>query len=149
MSNKKCIMCGEDKFISEFNKEKTTKDGLSCYCKSCRKIKRNKSYLKNKENILQKQLDKRRQSQDWVRQFKTKCAHCGEDHPATLDFHHLEGKEHGIANLTNRNNLTKKIKSLIIKEIKKCIVICSNCHRKLHWNENRVAHAGNAPASRP
>ena len=149
MSSKKCVMCGEDKLFLDFNKEKATKDGLSCYCKSCRKIKRNKSYLKNKDKILQKQLKKRRESQDWVRQFKTKCDHCGEDHPATLDFHHLTDKEHSIGSLTNKNNLTKQIKSLILKEIKKCIVLCSNCHRKLHWHENRIAHAGNAPASQP
>jgi hypothetical protein len=137
MSNKKCLMCSKSKSFSSFNKEKTTQDGLSHYCKDCRKIKRHKSYLKNKDKILSRQLEKRRQSQDWVRQFKEKCEQCGENHPATLDFHHTEGKEHGIANLTNRNNLTKTVKTLILKEIKKCKVLCSNCHRKLHWVENR------------
>ena len=149
MSNKKCSRCHEDKSIDCFNKEKTSKDGYSVYCKECRKNIRHQSYLKNKNSIISKQLEKRRKSQDWVRQFKTKCEQCGETHPATLDFHHLQDKDHGIANLTNRNNLTTKIKDLIKIEIQKCIVLCSNCHRKIHWEEKRVAHTGNAPVSRP
>jgi hypothetical protein len=33
--------------------------------------------------------------------------------------------------MIHRNYSISKIK----KEIKKCSVICSNCHRKLHWEE--------------
>jgi endonuclease I len=146
---KKCSRCKKEKSLDNFNKEKTTKDGLSTYCKNCRKNIRHKSYIKNKSSIISKQLEKRRASQDWVRQFKTKCNQCGEAHPAVLDFHHLQNKEHSIGSLTNRNNLTNKIKKLIKLEIKKCIVLCSNCHRKLHWEQNRIAHTGNAPVSQP
>lgn len=149
MSNKKCSRCQEEKSIDSFNKEKNSPDGHSVYCKDCRKNIRHKSYLKNKDSILSKQLEKRRASQDWVRKFKDRCERCGETHPAVLDFHHLQDKDHGIANLTNTNNLTDRIKELIKLEIKKCIVLCSNCHRKLHWDENRVAHTGNAPVSQP
>ena len=147
MSNKICSCCKINKSFTEFNKERSNKDGLSCYCKSCRSIKRNKSYAKHKDKIIKKQLAKRRSSQDWVRQFKKQCEKCGENHPATLDFHHIKNKKHGIGNLVNTNNLTNKIKTLIKKEIKKCIVLCANCHRKLHWEENRVARTGNAPVS--
>lgn len=146
---KTCSKCKEEKTFDHFNKEKTAKDGYGVYCKSCKKDIRRKSYIKNKESIISKQLHKRRASQDWVRQFKDKCLYCGETHPAVLDFHHLQDKEHAIGSLTNRNNLTDKIKKLIKEEIKKCIVLCSNCHRKLHWEEHRVAHTGNAPVSQP
>lgn len=147
---KKCSKCSENKPLTDFNKDRCAKDGYSIYCKHCRKHIRHTSYVKNKDSIISSQLEKRRKSQDWVRQFKDRCKHCGETHPATLDFHHIEGKEHGISNLVNRTNLTDEIKALIIIEIQKCIVLCSNCHRKLHWNENRnVAHTGNAPVSQP
>ena len=23
----------------------------------------------------------------------------------------------------------------ILKEIEKCVVVCSNCHKKIHWNQ--------------
>lgn len=53
---------------------------------------------------------------------------CGEKDVACLDFHHLRDKEFNIAN---------EIKNLSIdnlkKEIDKCIVLCANCHRKLHY----------------
>lgn len=35
---KLCTKCKIEKELSEFNKNKNTKDGLSYYCKSCRKI---------------------------------------------------------------------------------------------------------------
>lgn len=35
---KKCSKCKEQKDISQFTKDKGTKDGLLCYCKSCTKI---------------------------------------------------------------------------------------------------------------
>ena len=51
-----------------------------------------------------------------------------KDDVACLDFHHLRDKEFNIAN---------EIKNLSIdnlkKEIDKCIVLCANCHRKLHY----------------
>ena len=149
MQKKQCSKCLKQKTLDCFNQEKRMIDGYSIYCKVCRKDIRRQSYLKNKKSIISKQLEKRRQSQEWVRQFKTKCSKCGETHPAVLDFHHTDNKEHGIANLTNRNNLTNKTKQLIKIEIKKCVVLCSNCHRKLHWEENRIAHTGNAPVSQP
>jgi hypothetical protein len=52
------------------------------------------------------------------------CCLCGESDPACLDFHHLdsEEKEFEIAQLTLS-------KSKMEEEIRKCVVICSNCHR--------------------
>lgn len=134
---KNCSRCHEDKSIDCFNKEKATKDGYSQYCKDCRKAIRHQSYLKNKDSVIAKQFERRRKSQDWVRQFKTKCQHCGETHPATLDFHHTQDKDYGIASLINRTALTDKTRDLIKIEVQKCIILCSNCHRKLHWEDNR------------
>jgi len=67
-----------------------------------------------------------------INKLKIKCSQCGEDHPAILDFHHLNPKDKDF-------ELAKAIaggysKSRILKEIAKCIVLCSNCHRKLHSN---------------
>ena len=71
----------------------------------------------------------------WLRDYKEnlKCELCGENHPATLDFHHLNKD-------TKKNNINRMIKSSSIEsikeEIKLCQVLCSNCHRKLHWDDN-------------
>lgn len=47
---------------------------------------------------------------------------------ACLDFHHLKDKEFNISNEI-RNLSIENLK----KEINKCVVLCSNCHRKLHY----------------
>lgn len=49
---KTCKKCNLEKELSLFYKNKSTKDGLNCYCKSCFKEIRKESYVKNKENTL-------------------------------------------------------------------------------------------------
>jgi hypothetical protein len=41
MKTKHCNRCGKELNIKEFNKNKTTKDGLAYYCRSCRSKERN------------------------------------------------------------------------------------------------------------
>jgi hypothetical protein len=57
------------------------------------------------------------------------CQSCGESDPVVLDFHHFDPavKEGTIAKMADRN-LT--IERLAI-EVGKCVVVCSNCHRKI------------------
>ena len=77
-----------------------------------------------------KQIDERRKEiRDWVRSLRLKCQICGENHPACLDFHH-EGKKDFNVSLAWRDGYSKE---KILAEIKKCVVLCSNCHRKLHY----------------
>ena len=59
-----------------------------------------------------------------------KCAECGEDHSYCLEFHHLDPSEKEIT-------VTKAIQQRwswdrIMREVDKCVVLCANCHRKLH-----------------
>lgn len=56
------------------------------------------------------------------------CELCGESEPCTLDFHHRDPKEKesGISSL--RDKSLERIK----EEAAKCVVLCSNCHRKVH-----------------
>ncbi len=61
-----------------------------------------------------------------------RCANCGEQHPATLHFHHLnsEDKLFSIGDAVQKGYSLVKIK----KEINKCIVLCANCHTIRHYN---------------
>jgi hypothetical protein len=72
---------------------------------------------------------------NWFKEYKKNlsCTLCPENHPATLDFHHRDkdSKIMGICDLVARNYS----KEHILEEIAKCDVLCSNCHRKLHWAE--------------
>jgi len=62
------------------------------------------------------------------------CFDCGlrSEFPAVYDFHHLDPNEKEFS--ISRNGATRswdKVK----KEIEKCILLCSNCHRIRHSKE--------------
>jgi hypothetical protein len=59
------------------------------------------------------------------------CSECGEKNRCCLDFHHLDPskKDKGMSQLLRMGS-----KKRIIEEVKKCVVVCANCHRKIHCN---------------
>jgi hypothetical protein len=93
-----------------------------------------KYYLANRDKVLaataQNNLKFRR---DWAA-FKSSlaCSICGFAHPAVIDFHHPPGtKSHSVHVLSQRRSL-----KLLYAEILKCVILCANCHRIHHHNEN-------------
>lgn len=94
-----------------------------------------KWYAKNKELQAERNKVCRSKIQDWFRQYKSNlaCHICGEDHPATIDFHHREPstKVESVSRMANCGYG----KEQVLEEIKKCDIVCANCHRKLHWKE--------------
>lgn len=94
-----------------------------------------KHYRDNKQYYIDKQVERKKRIRDWFLEYRKslKCVVCGEDHPACLDFHHNDPsiKEKGVTEMVWRS----WSKSRIIREIEKCTVMCSNCHRKFHYNE--------------
>ena len=94
-------------------------------------------YAKHKDKV--KAAVSRRRStirEEWHEFKRTlKCAKCSQKHPATLDFHHLDPtKKDGIISKLVSNGCF----ALAKKEIKKCIVLCANCHRIHHWEERKA-----------
>lgn len=95
-----------------------------------------KWYLSNRD----KQITKTTERKDRVRKLwndykaKQKCSHCGVQHPAVIDFHHVikEGKKSVNKLIGERNSLRAAIK----EAEEKCIPLCANCHRIFHWNEH-------------
>lgn len=64
-----------------------------------------------------------------IRLLGGKCS-CGVCNPLVLDFHHVDhNKEKFINNIRHRRWASIKA------ELSKCIVICSNCHMELHFDE--------------
>jgi hypothetical protein len=59
----------------------------------------------------------------------SQCHFCAEDHPAALDFHHInpEEKLFRISNSWKRYGVEK-----VASEIAKCVLVCKNCHAKIH-----------------
>jgi hypothetical protein len=61
----------------------------------------------------------------------SKCAICGDTRWYVLDFHHINGKDFTISEKVREGCSLNTIK----KEIEKCILVCANCHRELHYKE--------------
>ena len=58
-----------------------------------------------------------------------KCCICGYNKCVTaLEFHHINPQEKEFTLSTNANIGFEKAK----EEIKKCILVCANCHREIH-----------------
>lgn len=69
---------------------------------------------------------------EFVKELKINgCAICGYDKCiAALEFHHVNPKDKkfnmNMCSMAGRN---------ITEELNKCILLCSNCHRELHYKE--------------
>jgi len=108
----------------EKNKERISKKSKENYQKNLNKIRlrHNKNHEKNKEEFLSK--------------FKLgkSCSVCGwNTHPEILQFHH---KDRMIKSFTIGNQ-NKVYSEKIEQEIKKCILLCPNCHAIIHLKERR------------
>ncbi len=58
-----------------------------------------------------------------------KCEKCGYDKCKTaLDFHHLDPTEKEFT-ISSANRSWESIK----EELDKCIIVCANCHREIHF----------------
>ena len=73
---------------------------------------------------------RRRRKSNLMRVLGNRCCLCGFDIiQDALEFHHIkpEEKEYGIAENGTCHDLEKDL-----AEIKKCVLVCANCHRLIH-----------------
>lgn len=92
-------------------------------------------YEKNKAREIARAIEnnakKRLSIKAYLDQLKTEkgCSECGySKNPKALEFHHLRDKEHSIADMAHAAYSLDAIN----KEIDKCVILCSNCHRETH-----------------
>ena len=91
-------------------------------------------YQRNKEKHMAGTAANKRNARALWAEFKATqdCFHCGFSHPAVIDFHHvIRGKGKRAVNELAKSGAYAQA----LEEIKKCIPLCANCHRILHWQE--------------
>lgn len=131
MEEKLCTKCNVSKPLIEWNKH--SKRGTQTYCRECSRAF-DKEYYKHNTSQRQEKIRLHREQQralisEYVGEVKKAgCKLCDEDEPCCLDFHHIRDKEFSMGNATNRGVSLSRVKS----EIEKCVLVCSNCHRKIH-----------------
>ena len=106
--------------------------------KAHHKERSRKHYEANREEIIKKAGDKKKEFRaQWIKHKATlSCTKCGFSHPAALDFHHEDpSKKEANINRLLSNGQFKKLE----EELKKCVVLCANCHR-IHHHEEKSAN---------
>lgn len=128
---KTCPNCSLEKELSEYNRKG---GGYQSLCKCCNREYQRKHYLANKGKYRADNDRRRAETGEWYKTFKStlSCTQCGESHRACIEFHHTDNdKEDSVARIAN----TATSPRAILREVAKCMVLCSNCHRKLHYAE--------------
>lgn len=135
---KECNRCHKIKEDSEFAFRNKAKGTLQPYCRECKKEIDRELYTANNSSRQSKIRSRQRKAQAELKEYLTeikknsKCAICGEDRWWVLDFHHIKDKKFEVPSLARRGCDVETLK----KEIDKCIIICANCHRDLHFRES-------------
>ena len=87
-----------------------------------------KWYRRNRSAIIARRLVRKRKITKLVRDAKNKpCVDCGHSFPAVcMDFDHVRGDK--LFSLAEARILGASVQR-VKQEIKKCDLVCSNCHR--------------------
>jgi hypothetical protein len=155
---KVCSACKQEKLRSEFYARRDRPNGLQACCKKCTnggrwkhgrfkdEVHKKRTYEINKASY-QRNKDKyalqtgRRNAKYKVAALEAYgtlvCSICGFDaHPAALEFHHRDPGTK-LFNVSTAICCPEKYPwDVILDEIAKCDVICSNCHRTQHCSRS-------------
>ena len=127
---KVCNTCHQEKNITDFRKDKSQRDGYTDRCKPCRRLYDKANYCKYRASATIRNTNRYHTSKNEIIKYKESrgCLVCKETDHVCLEFHHLDPnkKDFTIGEQVMRNWKT------ILPEIEKCVVLCSNCHRKFH-----------------
>ena len=132
---KHCSGCLSSKPLSGFNKNRRTRDGLQKWCRQCQNTRDRLLYSTSRVRQLKVyarvrvKIGELKSVVARIRQLNP-CSSCGEPCAACLEFHHLDpaSKDVCVSSAVRRGWSVERL----LVEIRKCVVLCANCHRKLH-----------------
>lgn len=119
-----------------FGKHNLNSLGLDTYCKICRKEKTRESYHKNKSSWQATHKKTAVEKQNKIIEIKEQsngCCKCNEKRYYLLDFHHLDPSKKLFQIAQGGDKGWDKV----LEEIKKCILLCKNCHCEFHYLEKQ------------
>ncbi len=135
---KVCSKCGIEKDATEFYSSKRCLDGLQSRCKMCNKVDHEQHYQKDKAKYKERSSTRRKRVTAEYAAWKSQqvCCRCGESDEVCLDAHHTDPtkKDFQLAKLGQEEFGSERWHT----ELAKCIIVCANCHRKIHKYELRV-----------
>lgn len=126
-----CTCCKQTKSIEDFNIRNKATQKRQSQCRDCQKAAMKRSYYNKKDQYIAKVQTRTKfyykQYANWKENVY--CVQCGETHRSCIELHHLDpNTKEG-----NPSNLFSAVgKEKFKEELKKCVVLCANCHRKTH-----------------
>lgn len=137
-----CSKCNLEKEITDFPNDqviKGRKNPKRCFvCKDCKYTKYRETYYKHKRthrvyfNNLEVERHKRYKDEA-IKLLGGCCQDCKQQYPsAVYDFHHVNPDEKESMPSNVFQGSWKRVEDEIIK---KCVLLCSNCHRIRHIQE--------------
>ncbi len=90
-----------------------------------------RTYADRREYMIKAVAKRRKKIKEMAIEYLgSKCYFCGYNRCiAALDFHHLDERTKSFG--LSQDGLTRSWKKTK-KEIEKCFLVCSNCHREIH-----------------
>lgn len=126
---KQCTKCLAEKSLELFSFKSRQTGKRLAWCKSCMKVYDANHYQKNKKHRHEIKYANREKIRRFLTQYLREhpCAVCNEDDIVVLEFDHIDPK-------TKKFDIGKSVSGYsiqsILEEIKKCQVLCANCHRR-------------------
>ena len=135
-----CSRCKESKPEEAFSRRGEGR--IRGVCKDCVNTYSRGYYHEHRERYVATRRRNKRSQRTRLREIASTmkdvpCADCGESYPYyVMDFDHRSGtnKRENIATMVNQ----PVPKSVLLEEISKCDVVCSNCHRERTHNRDVV-----------
>ena len=127
-----CKKCDKPKPLEEFDKNKECSEGRTRTCSACNRERQQKWYhnCDKEKRLLAGKAWRRATKEMFVKEKGGCCSECKGVFPSSVyDFHHIDTseKEFSIGRV--------KSVSRMREELKKCILLCANCHRIEHFEE--------------
>jgi hypothetical protein len=125
-----CTKCNIDKIESEFPFKNKELNKRNTVCKVCQREYKRQHYHNNKQAHYDRNRLTKQRLRNHVSEVREQgCVICNEKSKPCLEFHHLDPtqKEESVALLTSKGSINK-----VVLEISKCVLLCANCHRKIH-----------------
>ena len=125
MNTQTCTKCHKNKQTELFRWHKDTQKHAKT-CKTCQQNKSSKWQKQNKNKINTQKRNRIKIRREWIDKLKSKpCADCKQTFPPEcMDFDHTTKDK-----VKQISYMITHTKEKILEEIKKCELVCANCHR--------------------
>ena len=122
-----CIRCHRDLRPTNFHRSPAWKSGRSSTCKTCRASWRQKNTRYRAAQLRAKKRGIQRSREFvWCYLAQHPCKSCGERDPCVLTFDHVRNKYMNVSRMIINGCTPPRL----LMEIKKCNVLCFNCHMR-------------------